>query len=77
MTCRHARKGIITNQTEGFDPTRTHAQTSVCDRPECILAAGRWVSGRTGEVAYFRPDADKTRGWTPVDEWVSAARADA
>lgn len=67
QVCRHVRKGIVTNQTGPYDPNLPHAASQVCDRPECIVAVGRWVSGATGMVAYYRADADKTR-WIPVDE---------
>lgn len=63
--CRHARKGIVSNRTSGYDAP--HAAANTCDRPACIVAVGRWVSGHTGMVAYYRADADRTR-WVPVDE---------
>lgn len=67
--CRHARKGIVTNQTGPIDLTKPHAASQVCDRPACIVETGRWVSGRTGMVAYYRADADPDRThWVPVDE---------
>lgn len=65
--CRHKRKGIVTNQTGPFDPNRHHASAQSCDRPECIVATGRWVSGRTGEPAFWQADARKGV-WINVNE---------
>jgi len=67
MICRHARKGIVTNQTGPYDSTRPHAAADVCDRPACILNMGRWVSGKTGEPAYFQSDRDRGR-WVAVND---------
>jgi hypothetical protein len=67
--CRHVRKGVVTNQTGTFDPKKPHAAAQVCHRPDCIVTVGRWVSGVTGMVAYYRSDADPDRThWVPVDE---------
>lgn len=68
MMCRHARKGIVTNQPGSYDSALPHAASNVCDQPECILTMGRWVSGKTGMPAFYRADANKAAGWIPVDE---------
>lgn len=50
--CRHVPKGIVTNQPDQpLDLTRSHASISVCDRPECIRNAQRWVASETNETA--------------------------
>lgn len=66
--CRHKRKGIVTNQPNGIEWAKPHAARDTCDRPDCIVATGRWVSGITGMTAYYRADANKDAGWIPVDE---------
>ena len=58
--CRHTRRGIVTNQLGPFDPNRPHAAASCCARIDCIRATGQWVSGKTGETAYWIPDRDRT-----------------
>lgn len=55
--CRHARKGIVTNQPGDYDPARPHASIQVCDRPECIRRAVSWVAGQTNETATYISDA--------------------
>jgi hypothetical protein len=54
--CRHARKGYVTNQPEGYDAQRAHAARTVCDREECIRAAMRWVAAETNETAHLVVD---------------------
>lgn len=62
---RHARKGIVTNQPDGYDKSRPHASTQVCDRDACIKKATFWVQGVTGESAVLVLDADR-KPW-PAD----------
>jgi hypothetical protein len=57
--CNHARKGIVTNQPDGNDPDRPHAARTVCDRPECIAHAIKWVAGHTNETAVHITDAER------------------
>jgi hypothetical protein len=57
---RHARIGIITNQTDGFDPSRPHAATNVCGRDDCQRRAREWVAATTNETAVFVASADLT-----------------
>lgn len=50
--CRHVPKGYVTNQPDPpLDLARAHASISVCDRPECIREAQRWVAAETNEPA--------------------------
>jgi hypothetical protein len=58
--CNHARKGIVTNQPDGYDRNRAHAARNCCDRPACIEAAKSWAAGITNETAYYVPDSDRT-----------------
>ena len=59
--CRHARKGIVTNQATGYDDARPHAATVVCDRAECIRDAQLWVAGLTNETAVYVSDASRVK----------------
>jgi hypothetical protein len=57
--CTHARKGIVTNQPDGYDASRPHASRTVCDRPSCIAHAIQSVAGRTNETAVYVSDAER------------------
>ena len=59
--CTHTRKGIVTNQPDGFIGSLAHASRICCDRPECIRAAKSYVAGITNTTAYFVPDADRSQ----------------
>lgn len=53
--CRHPHIGFVTNQPDGFDPTRSHSSVAVCALPRCRAAAQAYVEGFTREPAVFRP----------------------
>ena len=59
-TCKHARKGVVTNQPDEYDQERPHASTAVCDREECIEDAKAWVWAITREAATHLRDSDRT-----------------
>ena len=53
--CNHKNQtGYVTNQPDGYDPNRSHASTTVCDREECRENATRWVEQETGESGVYR-----------------------
>jgi hypothetical protein len=65
--CRHNRRGIVTNQPDGYDASRPHAARSVCDRTECIEAAKSWVAARTNETAVHVRDSQRRQRPTARD----------
>lgn len=52
--CQHKPRGIVTNQPDGYDPSRAHASISTCDRPECVATSIAWVASKTNETATFK-----------------------
>jgi hypothetical protein len=65
--CTHPRKGIVTShrmhgafETVELGP---HAESPVCDLPECIDEAVKWVVRMTsGKPAFHVPDAERGAG---------------
>jgi hypothetical protein len=57
FTEQHPRRGRVTNQPDGYDASRPHASTVVCDRAECIDKAKRWVAAETNQTAHHLPDS--------------------
>lgn len=54
--CGHVRTGRVTNQPDGYDPTRPHASMAVCDREKCIAYAIKEIAGETNETASYVAD---------------------
>ena len=53
----HNRTGLVSNQDRNnFDTKHTLSSVSVCDRPECIAKAIKYVAGQANETATYQPD---------------------
>lgn len=57
----HERAGLVTNQDpdQPYDEDEPHTMVSVCDRPECIAKATKYVAGNTNRQATFYSDAER------------------
>jgi hypothetical protein len=56
VSCYHSRKGRVTNQPNGYDPSEAHSSEAVCDRDECIRKAISRVAALTNMTAVYVPD---------------------
>lgn len=59
----HNRTGIVTNQPDGYDSTRSHCSVTICDRPECLAKAIKYVAGNTNETAVYSSDESRGIQW--------------
>ena len=54
--CTHPRTGVVTSHPDGNYQGGSHAATDVCDQPECIAEAMKWVKRYARRKAYHVPD---------------------
>lgn len=64
VPCTHERTGLVTSHRmhgafETVEPG-PHAQTPVCDLPECIDEATKWVQRMSHKPAFLVPDKGKS-----------------
>ena len=55
------RAGIVTNQPDGYDSSRSHAAIAVCGDPSCRARALGWVYRASGEHGTYVSDSTRKK----------------